>query len=297
MAFRENVNLNAFTARTSTPGQPRHDASHQLQFDYPSDVYGLRVEQLVVERNFNPEVGFSRRGNFARSFVEARFSPRPASLPAVRQFTFEASLDYILTEDSGQLETRQQLVSFESEFADSGRFELDVVDGLERIDEPFDIAGLTIPAGSYDSRHVELAYTIARQRRVNGSLLFRAGTFYGGDIRTLEVSGARVEASTRLSFEPSLSVTRVAVPAGRVTTSLVRSRLTLTFTPRMFVSGLVQANAENHRLSTNVRLRWEYRPGSELYVVYSDERDTAPVALAQPRSRGIAIKMNRLFRY
>jgi hypothetical protein len=65
----------------------------------------------------------------------------------------------------------------------------------------------------------------------------------------------------------------------------------------MFVSGLVQANAENHRLSTNVRLRWEYRPGSELYVVYSDERDTAPVALAQPRSRGIAIKMNRLFRY
>jgi hypothetical protein len=94
-----------------------------------------------------------------------------------------------------------------------------------------------------------------------------------------------------------VSVSRVTLPAGRVTTSVVRSRLTFTFTPRMFVSGLVQVNAENHRASTNVRLRWEYRPGSELYVVYSDERDTAPVAIAQPRSRGVAVKMHRLLRY
>ncbi len=73
--------------------------------------------------------------------------------------------------------------------------------------------------------------------------------------------------------------------------------MSYTFTPRMFVSGLVQYNSSNDRVSANVRLRWEYHPGSELFVVYSEDRDTHLAGFAQPRNRGVAIKFNRLFRY
>ena len=76
-----------------------------------------------------------------------------------------------------------------------------------------------------------------------------------------------------------------------------RVRTTYTLTPRMFVSGLLQFNSENDRLSTNVRMRWEYRPGSELFVVYSEDRDTYEAGFAQPRNRGVAIKLNHLLRY
>ena len=38
----------------------------------------------------------------------------------------------------------------------------------------------------------------------------------------------------------------------------------------MFVSALLQYNSSNDSLSTNLRLRWEYRPGSELFVVYNE---------------------------
>jgi hypothetical protein len=298
LSFRENVNVNLYLARTSDPALHGRDSSYQAQFDYPADVYGLRVEQVVVERNFHPDVGFVSRSNFSRSFGEVRYSPRPKSLPSVRQFTFEASLDYTRTADTGQLETREQLVSFESEFRDSGRFELDVVDVHERLDEAFDIAdGISIPPGSYDSRHVEIVYTVARQRPVNGSVLFRGGTFYGGDVRTIEVTGARIKATPKLSIEPSLSFSDVDLPYGSFRTSVTRARATYTLTPRMFVSGLVQFNSESDRVSTNVRMRWEYRPGSELFVVYSEDRDTFDGGLRQPRNRGVAIKMNRLFRY
>ena len=299
LAFQENVNVNLYLAKTSTQGLSDRDTSYQLQFDYPSDVYGLRVEQLVVERNFKPEVGFVSRSNFSRSFAEARYSPRPGpSMPAVRQFTFEASLDYTRTADTGQLETREQLVSFESEFADSGRFEFDVVDVHERLDDQFDISRhVGIPAGSYDSRHIEVAYTVAKQRPVNGSLTFRVGSFYGGDIRTVEVAGARIEATPQLSIEPSLSYSSVSLPQGSFRTSVSRIRTTYTVTPRMFVSGLVQFNSENQRISSNVRMRWEYRPGSELFVVYSEDRDTVNVDFTPPRNRGVAIKVNRLLRY
>ena len=57
-------------------------------------------------------------------------------------------------------------------------------------------------------------------------------------------------------------------------------------TPLMFVSALMQYNSGINAVSTNARFRWEYRPGSELFVVYNEERNTLtrsfPVA-QQPR--------------
>jgi len=101
----------------------------------------------------------------------------------------------------------------------------------------------------------------------------------------------------RLSIEPTVSFNHVSLPAGSFTSKLVRTRVSYTFTPRMFVGGLVQYNSSNDRVSANVRLRWEYHPGSELFVVYSEDRDTRLAGFAQPRNRGIVIKLNRLFRY
>ena len=42
----------------------------------------------------------------------------------------------------------------------------------------------------------------------------------------------------------------------------------------MFTSALLQYNSSSHAVSANVRLRWEYRPGSELFVVFNEDRDT-----------------------
>ena len=69
-------------------------------------------------------------------------------------------------------------------------------------------------------------------------------------------------------------------------------------TPLTFVSALVQYNSSNSTLSTNVRLRWEYQPGSELFVVYNEGRDTlASGRFAELEARSFVVKVNRLFRF
>ena len=65
----------------------------------------------------------------------------------------------------------------------------------------------------------------------------------------------------------------------------------------MFVSGIVQYNSANKSFGSNLRLRWEYPPGSELFVVYTDDYNTDPRANAVAlRNRAIVVKFNRLFR-
>ena len=70
-------------------------------------------------------------------------------------------------------------------------------------------------------------------------------------------------------------------------------------TPRMFVAALVQYTSSHaHRCPTNLRFRWEYQPGSELFVVYTEGRDTLPpTGSTALENRGFVVKINRLLRF
>ena len=67
-------------------------------------------------------------------------------------------------------------------------------------------------------------------------------------------------------------------------------------TPLMFVSTLVQYNSTSNALAANVRLRWEYRPGSELFVVLNEQRDTLASGYPALVNRAFIVKVNRLLR-
>ena len=65
----------------------------------------------------------------------------------------------------------------------------------------------------------------------------------------------------------------------------------------MFTSALIQYNSGSNTLAANVRFRWEYQPGSELFVVYNDQRDTLTRFFPDLQNRAVIVKINKLFRY
>jgi hypothetical protein len=139
--------------------------------------------------------------------------------------------------------------------------------------------------------------TIGQQRTASGLLFFEQGAFYNGDRRVFGYSSGRVKINSHLAVEPGLSINRVTLPYGSFTAKLMTSRVTYTITPLMFVSSLVQFNSSNNSVSTNARLRWEYRPGSELFVVYNEGRDTQTRGIPDLHNRSLIVKVNRLLRF
>ena len=295
-SFYDNVNFNGYYARSQTPGLVGADASYQAAFTYNGDLYAFQVDHLLVGDNFNPEIGFLRRNDFRRTFTTAQYSPRPA-LRAVRQFTFGGSLDYI-ENGAGQVETRLAQARFQTEFENSDQLSLDVQQSHEFLEQPFSIASdVTIPIGAYDFRDVFASYSLGQQRWFSGTLSLQRGEFFSGDITAVGYQRGRIEITPQLSLEPGISVNRIDLPEGRFTTKLVTSRATYTFTPRMFFGGLLQYNTSNDSLNTNLRLRWEYQPGSELFVVYNDQRDTTLRGTPLLENRAFVVKFTRLFRF
>jgi hypothetical protein len=292
---RKYVNFGGYVAQTRTEGLKDSALSYRGQFNYDHDRYGLELDRLVVEKNFNPEVGFMRRRDFRRSFAQARFSPRTKDNPIVRKWTFQGQLDYI-TDNDNRLASREARGEFQTDFHSGDILNLAAVRSHEFLPQAFAIQGVRIPPGGYDFTTGVASYTAGQQHRISGKFSAEAGGFYGGNRKTLAYLG-RVEISSRLGIEPNISQNWIDVPQGKFTTTLLGARATLTINPRMFVAALVQYTSGSSSLSSNVRLRWEYRPGSELFLVYTEGRSTLPVRGTDLQSRGVVLKFNRLFRF
>jgi hypothetical protein len=295
-SFYQNLNLGGYWARTETTGLSGDDDSYQGKLDYAADRYGARAEFLKVGDNFNPEVGFVRRDDFKRSFGQLRFSPRPESMQSIRKFTYQGSIEYI-ENGAGILETRQQNGRFEIEFDNSDRFTAEVNNNYEFLQVPFQVSpGVVIPVGGYSFPDVQIGYNFGQQRPVSGNVLVTRGQFYDGDITTLAFTGGRVAVTKRFSLEPSFTFSDVNLPYGDFVTRVIRSRVDYGFSPRMFASALLQYNYTDHTFSSNLRYRWEYRPGSEFFLVWTDEQDTRGPGLTL-RNRAFVVKATRLLRF
>ena len=296
-SFYDNLNINTYWAETRTTGLRGDAVSYRTQLDYNGDRAGLELERLVVGNDFNPEVGFLRRSAFERSFASARFSPRPQAIAAIRKLTWSGGVNYI-TDRAGVLETREVQGQFGIEFESSDLFDVGYTRRYELLEQPFPIApGVTIPVGGYHFEDVQASFGLGPQRRFSGRLSAQHGSFFSGERTSVGFSGGHLELTSQFSVEPSLSFNRIDLPEGRFTTRLVRTRTTYTVTPLMFVSALLQYSSSTDALSTNVRLRWEYLPGSELFVVYNEQRDTLARRFPELENRALIIKINRLFRF
>ena len=301
-AFYDNVVVNTYWAKTRTTGREGKDTSYKGEFRYDGDRYGLTAEHLFIDERFSPGVGFIRRPDLKKSFGSLRFSPRPASVDWIRRFAFDASFGYF-TDADGVVETRETAGSASVEMENSDSFDVFFTNTYDVLQNPFQIASdVVIPVGAYDFSNTQASYTFGPQRKLSGRVSAEHGTFYGGTKTALSIgggfSGGRIEISPRFSLEPGISINRVELPQGDFTTQLITTRSTYTFSPTMFVSALIQYNSSNSAVSSNVRLRWEYQPGSELFVVFNEQRDTlTPGRFPELENRAFIIKFNRLFRF
>ena len=297
-AFFDNVYVNGYYAASRTIEGEDDTASYQGVFTYNGDLVAAQLDHLRVGANFNPEMGFMRRSDFRRTFATANYSPRPRSIDAVRQFTMGGSLDYVET-GAGAVEARIAQLRFQTEFENSDIVGFDVQSSYELIPYAFPLAtDVSIEPGTYDYQDFFASYSMGTQRRFSGTFSVQRGGFYDGSITAIGYRRGRIEVTPQFSFEPGISINRVELPIGMATIPLVTSRVTYSLTPRMFFGGLVQYNAGNSTLGTNLRLRWEYQPGSELFVVYNDTRNTAVFDRAPLlQNRAFIVKLTRLFRF
>ena len=247
--------------------------------DYPNDRWSASFGAREVQRSFDPSVGFVTRRDFRRYTPSLAFGPRPQGHPLIRRFLFGTTVDVLTDLDNQLLERSVNLTVFDMQLHTQDSIGVDVTPVHERLDAPFPISRtITLPLGAvYDYTRVTLRGQTANRRVLALNGRYEAGSFYSGS-RQQTVMQLTVRARPGYIVYLNGEWNQVSLAEGRFTSNLYRVVGEAQFTPYIALVNNVQFDTTSRVLGWQSRFRWIVRPGSDLYLVYTQNWLEDPLA-------------------
>jgi hypothetical protein len=161
--------------------------------------------------------------------------------------------------------------------------------------EPFPIGrGVSVPVGNYRFNATGMSFLTHASRPFSVEGQFLSGEFYDGQ-RTSSTFTLRVRPNRFLRSETTAEINDVALAAGAFVSKVYRQRLAMALTPQVLANVFVQYNDLSQVASVNCRFNWNYRPGSDIFLVYNQTWDGPTVRSLNRRDKQLMLKVTRLF--
>jgi hypothetical protein len=300
MVFFKDWFLDTHIAGTRSPGNPNGASDLGATLQYRSNWLDGIVERRKIGPNFNPEVGFIERTNSNQVYGDLNFKVRP-EISGVRELQFEGFI-FHAPDTQGNVSTQEWQNTFRAEFHNGAYTDDDIVDVFaQRITEPFHIyKNVFIPVGVYNFTRHQLTYGSPQDRRFTYSFFERFGGYYDGTLNEF-----RVRANYRPATKFSVSVSstwdrfRLPLPNGNFSVVLASLQGNYSFNRFLTFTSLIQMDtSDTQAVSANLRLRYNYRPDSDLYIIYNVGTQFASIAPANPpqvRETRFAVKWTYSF--
>jgi hypothetical protein len=295
LVFFKDLAVNAFAAQTRTPGFSSGQTDFGAGFRYQSNWLELFGEHRKIGLHFNPEVGFLERQDCICDYLDANFKARPR-IEGVRELNFEGFM-FHAPDTHHTLQTQEWQNTFRVDFNNGSYSDDDIVDVfIQRLLIPFNLyKNVSIPVGEYHWTRHQLTYGSPQDRRWMVNLYERFGTYYNGHLNEARVR-VTYRPGQRLSFDFAEQWNRFRLgmttdpagsplPLGSGDFSVVFGsfQTNYSFSRFLTLSTLLQMDtANNQGASANIRLRWNYRPDSDLYVIYTAGQRFASLVAANP---------------
>jgi hypothetical protein len=296
LVFFKDLAVNLFAAQSRTPGFSSGQTDFGGVFHYQSNWLELIGDHRKIGPHFNPEVGFLERQDCICDYLDANFKVRP-NVESIRELNFEGFI-FHAPDTHHVLQTQEWQNTFRIDFHNGSYSDDDIVDVFtQRLITPFNIyKNVSIPVGEYHWTRHQLTYGSPENRRLTLNFYERFGSYYNGHLNEARVR-ATYRASERLSFnfaeqwnrfrlgtttDPT-GTTVLPASAGDFSVVFGSFQTNYSFSRFLTLSTLLQMDTANTQAaSANVRLRWNYRPDSDLYIIYTAGQRFASLVAVNP---------------
>jgi hypothetical protein len=300
LVFFNNWFVHAHIAGTRSPGNPSGASDLGASLFYRSNWLDAFFERRKTGRNFNPEVGFVGRTDSNEAFYDLNFKARP-QISGVRELQFEGVLAHDPSTE-GQVSSQEWLGIFRALLNNGGYTDDAVADvTTQRISAPFHIyKNVFIPNGVYRFDRHRLTYGSGQNRKFTYDFLEGFGGYYGGTLNEFRMDG-NYRATARFSVSGSGTWDRFRLPLPNGNFSVVLANLQANYSFNRFLTftSLIQMDTANTQaVSANLRLRYNYRPDSDLYIIYNVGTQFLSLAASNPpqvRESRFAVKFTYSF--
>ena len=290
----ENIGLGGFFLNTTSPQLTGPSHAYGLRLDYPNDPWSGSLLYREIQADYDAAVGFTPRTGFRRLNPELFYTSRPSGHPLIRSVQYGASSNLLYsTIDNGLLNREFDITLANVNTHRQDSFQVHALPTFERLEKNFAISrGITLPVGSeYSWTRYRLQATTAPRRVVALNQIYELGGFYNG-------TRLRVATDLNLRVRPGVIIytsaewNRVELTEGRFETRLFRIIPELQFSPWVSWVNNLQYDTQSALLGWQSRFRWIVKPGSDLYLVYTQNWVDDPLQnRLQPLDRKAASKV------
>jgi hypothetical protein len=284
LVFFKNWLVDGHLAGTQSPGYPSGNSDVGGSLRYRSNWLEGIFERRKIGPNFNPQVGFVELTNANETYGDLTFKIRP-QIRGIREMQFEGFILHAPTTQD-EVQTQEWQNTFRAEFHSGAYTDDDIVDVFtQSITTPLHIyKDVFIPIGLYHFTRHQLTYGSAQNRRFTYNFFERFGGYYAGTLNEFRV---RVNYRPTTKFSISASETwdrfRLPLPNGNFSIVLASLQGNYSFNRFLTLTSVIQLDTSNTQaVSANVRLRYNYRPDSDLYVIFNEGTQFTSIAPANP---------------
>ncbi len=284
-----------FGTRSFTEGEGGDDTAFRVGYNYFGDRWGSFFNHYSVGPDVEASAGFVTRTDYSRTELYGGPTWRPSAL-GLREVQLFVGGQYATTVDDRRLQDWAAgfFVAPAWESSDNIGIFANISETI--VDEGFDLSDdVFVPSGRFRNDHVGWFAGTSTARAVSLGSNGIISNFYGGSL--ISASFNLVAAfSPRFSAEPAFTRNLVDVPSGSFTADITSIRATWSWSTRLSTSGLVQYNSLDSDFSTNIRLNFVHRPGSDLFVVFTENRGGEDYVWSRLADRGLVVKVTYLMR-
>lgn len=271
------------------PGSAGDGASGGFGASYGDSTWNWSLGAAHLSESFNPEAGFLlRKGNVYSGRLE--YGPQ-SNRPGINEIgsSLRAAVH---TFENGELETIDSSLAILSvSFASGDYAELFTQYRFEDIVEEFELApGASLPVGEYSWADLGVYYETSPGRPLAVEGWFVRGDFF---------DGSRFAGELTLQYRPSKFIrtkttfnhTEIDLESGSFVAEVLRQRIDVSLSPDLGFSAFFQRASLAELASLNLRFAWQYRHGSDLFVVLSQTWDSPSYSQLHELDRQVIVKL------
>lgn len=243
-----------------------------LQYERRGTVgFGFSVAGRYTGADYDPGIGFVTRRDFFSVLGEVRYGWLFDGSNMIRTLQNSTSVNTYFRNIDGSLESLVAKHGWDMDFSSGGsaKFSIQVEndDLLEELELPEDTF---VPVGTYTFTRAEASYDFPFGSLFRGNYEASVGQFYDG-IGLQATLGPTLTLSKHLEFEGRYQYSYLRFDKRDQTAHvhLVGVTTKIGFNTKLSLNGLLQYNTSADLLSSNLRLRYNFREGNDLWIVFN----------------------------
>jgi Domain of unknown function (DUF5916) len=264
-----NLNLRGYYAKSWSPGVQGDNTALGGRLTYANNWFNIYAGHGVTEKNFNAEMGFVTRTDDQPTIVQFNFTPRPGVLN-IRELDLGGSVGHD-PNTAGKLIYREWTPNIRVLFNNSAEIDSSPHDVIYQfLQQPLHLyKNISIPPGGYTFASHQVAFTSSGNHRLTFTASEQWGNYYTGTLNSATLT-AQYRPNPHLALAVNDTLNSFRLPQGNFDIELAGVQVSYAFNRFLNATTFVQTDtAQSQAVSANFRLRYTFRPDSDLYVIYN----------------------------